>query len=100
MGVCHLPPDAFTMYVIARSISRSLKSGLPPCAGMLRMPVSAFLVRLVRPRAERSAQAFLSPIFGAPLAAVAWALGPWHWMHTASTTALPLRWLCDFAGAA
>ena len=56
--------------------------------------------RPLRPFAARSAHAFLSPIFGAPLAPV-----PWHEMHSESTTCLPDRsavWACtvDAASAA
>src|ERR1039457_4932730 len=50
------------------------------------MPTSACCVRPVRPCPARSAHAFLSPIFGAPLVP-----GPWQPAHTASTTSLPLR---------
>src|SRR5262249_50755482 len=85
-GSTHLPPDWLTMYATARAISRSLIDGLPPCGGILRMPSSACCVRLVRPCFARGAQAFASPIFGAPLAPLAW-----QREQTACTTSLPLR---------
>ena len=64
-------------------ISKSVTPAVPP--GQRRMPLIAFCVRLVSP-VRRSSHAFLSPIFGAPLAPE-----PWQAMQTASTTAFPLR---------
>ena len=71
---------------MARSISKSLRPGLPPCDGICRIPSSALCVRLVRPCDASLLQAFLSPIFGAPFAPV-----PWQAPHTVATTSLPLR---------
>src|SRR5271169_4061762 len=70
---------------MARSISKSLRPGLPPCDGICRIPSSALCVRLLRHCAASLLQAFLSPIFGAPLAPV-----PWQAPHTVATTSLPL----------
>ena len=85
-GSFHLPPDWFTMYATARPISRSVRSSLPPCEGMDRMPFRACSVRLVNPWEARLAQALWSPIFGAPLTPLRW-----QFAHTAFTTSLPLR---------
>src|SRR5512145_1259283 len=68
-----------------RASSRSERPALPPCAGMLRMPLSALCVRLESPDAERLLQAFLSPILGAPPLPV-----PWQLTQVDSTTSLPL----------
>src|ERR1700693_238791 len=85
-GSTQWPPDWFTMYATARPISRSVRPGLLPWDGILRMPSSACRVRLVRPCEARWLQAFWSPILGAPFAPVAW-----HAAQTAWTTSLPLR---------
>src|SRR4030095_15904649 len=74
----------------------SLTTALPPCAGMLRMPLTALLVRAVRPCEARADHALASPMRGA-LSLPA----RWHALQTASTTSLPcrsFRWAC--AGAA
>src|SRR4030095_14937450 len=80
---------------MARSISKSVTPELPPWGGICRIPLIAFLVRLVRPCAARLLQAFVSPIFGAPLAPE-----PWPAIHAASPTPLPPRGpLCACAGS-
>src|SRR5574341_568064 len=69
-----------------RASSRSVRPGLPPCGGMLRMPLSAVCVRLESPCAERCFQACRSPILGARSLPA-----PWQAMQVDSTTSLPLR---------
>ena len=53
IGSTQLPPDWFTMYVIARSISVSVRLALPPCGGICRMPLTA-LARQARQPLRRA----------------------------------------------
>src|SRR5574341_1126730 len=61
-----------------RASSRSVRPGLPPCGGMLRMPLSAVCVRLESPCAERCFQACRSPILGARSLPLRCALLSWE----------------------
>src|SRR6478672_3257209 len=73
----------------------SLTPALPPCAGMLRMPLTAWSVSAVRPCEARADQALASPMRGALSLPERWQAP-----QTASTTSFPcrsMRWAC--AGA-
>src|SRR5450830_1070390 len=74
-----------TMKAIARLISRSLRLGCPPWAGILPMPPMALSVSLFKPFLERCVQAATSPIFGAPLVPLVW-----QPEQTFSTTSRPV----------
>jgi hypothetical protein len=71
---------------MARLISMSVMSSLPPCGGILRSPVIAVCVSPESPRSARFAHAFLSPTIGAPSRPVAW-----HVEQVASYTCRPSR---------
>jgi len=89
-----LPRPALNMYSMARLISTSDRSAMPPRAGMPPCPLSADCVTAANPVLTRFVHAARSPIFGAPPSPV-W----WHLPQAAATTCSPVRSVPGAAGA-